>query len=98
MSKTREIIDFIDFKHDTVYCISSYMTKMFRLRRPTNLGTMFDSKLKFDFNTESFVKQEHQMICLLRNLNVFSDSERILSNFYCSFIRCLFNIFFYLFI
>ena len=53
------------------------------------LGTVFDCKLKFHINTESIAKRGQQRIYLLRKLNSFNVSERILSNFYCSFIESL---------
>lgn len=50
------------------------------------LGTVFDSKLKFDKNTESIVKSGQQRIHLMRKLNSFNVSETVLCCFYCSFI------------
>lgn len=53
------------------------------------LGTMFDSNLKFDKNIESITKRGHQRIHLMRKLNSFNVSQRILCNFYYSFIESL---------
>ena len=50
---------------------------------------MFDSKLKFDANTDSVVKRGQQRIYLMRKLNSFNVCERILRNFYLSFIESL---------
>ena len=53
------------------------------------LGTIFDSHLKFDKNTESLVKRGQQRIHLMRKLNSFSVSKTILCSFYHSFIESL---------
>ncbi len=43
-----------------------------------NLGTVFDNQLKWDVNTEAFIKCSQQRIHLLRTLNSFSVSRVIL--------------------
>lgn len=53
------------------------------------LGTMFDSNLRFDKNTESIIKRGQQRIHLMRKLNSFNVSQRILCYFYHSFIESL---------
>lgn len=53
------------------------------------LGTVFDSQLKFDVNTESVVKRGQQRIYLMRKLNSFCVCDTILCNFYQSFIESL---------
>ena len=53
------------------------------------LGTVFDSKLKWDVNTEHIVTRGQQRVYLLRKLNSFSVSSVILSRFYQSFIESL---------
>ncbi len=53
------------------------------------LGTVLDSQLKFDANTESTVKQGQQRIHLLRKLNSFKVSDMTLNLFYQSFIESL---------
>ncbi len=50
---------------------------------------MFDSKLKFDLNTELIVKQGQKRTYLLRKLSFFHVRERISTNFYCSFMESL---------
>ena len=89
VSKTKEM--FVDFRQasnghivsrihgEDVQTVESYKY----------LGTVFDSRLKFDINTESIVKRGQQRIHLMRKLNSFSVAEKILSNFYCSFIESL---------
>ncbi len=51
------------------------------------LGTVFD--LKFNINTESIIKRGQQRNYLLKKLSSFNVSERIFSNFNCSFIKRL---------
>ena len=53
------------------------------------LGTVFNSQLKFEANTESIVKRGQQRIHLMRKLNSFNVSSTILCNFYQSFIESL---------
>lgn len=53
------------------------------------LGTVFDSQLKFDINTEVIAKKGQQRINLLRKLNSFNLSRRIQCLFYKSFIESL---------
>ena len=53
------------------------------------LGTIFDSQLKFDVNTDTIVKKGQQRIHLLRRLNSFNVSKKIQCLFYKSFIESL---------
>lgn len=53
------------------------------------LGTVFDSKLKFDANTDSIVKRGQQRIHLLRKLKSFNVCNKIVCMFYQSFIESL---------
>lgn len=55
------------------------------------LGTVIDSKLRFDLNTDAIVKRGNQRVYLLRKLNSFNVNKNILNNFYCSFIESLFT-------
>ena len=82
---------FIDFRHgNTVHKASViHGEDVQRVESYKYLGTVFDSHLKFDINTESIVKRGQQRIHLMRKLNSFNVTERILSNFYCSFIESL---------
>ena len=45
------------------------------------LGTIFDSQLKWDKNTDVIVKRGQQRLCLLRKLNSFGVGSGILSRF-----------------
>lgn len=89
VSKTKEmIIDFrrinTDHKASVIHGEDVQIVESYKY-----LGTVFDCHLKFDTNTESIVKRGQQRIHLMRKLNSFNVSERILSNFYCSFIESL---------
>ncbi len=89
VSKTQEM--FIDFRHANTGHRASVIhgVEVQRIESYKYLGTVFDSHLKFDINTESIVKRGQQRIHLMRKLNSFNVSVRILSNFYCSFIESL---------
>ena len=89
VSKTKEM--FIDFRHANIVHKASVIhgEDVQSVESYKYLGTVFDSQLKFDINTESIVKRGQQRIHLMRRLNSFNVSERILRNFYCSFIESL---------
>ncbi|KAJ0066452.1 hypothetical protein NL108_013223 [Boleophthalmus pectinirostris] len=53
------------------------------------LGTVFDSSLRFDKNTEHIVKRGQQRVHLMRKLSSFNVSSNILNNFYHSYIESL---------
>ena len=53
------------------------------------LGTVFDSKLKFDVNTENIMKKGQQRIHLLRRLNSFNVCKETMCMFYQSFIESI---------
>jgi hypothetical protein len=53
------------------------------------LGTVFDSQLKWEENTQCLVKRGQQRMYLLRKLKSFSVDTKILSLFYQSFIESL---------
>ncbi len=53
------------------------------------LGTVFDSQLKFDANTDTIVKCGQQRIYLLQKLNSFNVCKSVLCVFYHSFIGSL---------
>lgn len=89
VQKTKEMI--IDFRKSTVNLCAS-MIHGEEVESVTNykyLGTVFDSRLKFDLNTDAIIKKSHQRIYLLRKLNHFSVSQPILCTFYRSFIESL---------
>ena len=50
---------------------------------------MFDSKLKFDVNTENIMKKGQQRIHLLRRLNSFNVRKETMCMFYQSFIESI---------
>ena len=89
VSKTKEM--FVDFRQASNGHIVSKIhgEDVQTVDKYKYLGTVFDSRLKFDINTESIVKRGQQRIHLMRKLNSFSVAEKILSNFYCSFIESL---------
>lgn len=82
MSKTKELI--IDFrKKNNVPKASSIHGKEVEIVDTYKyLGTVFDSKLKFDANTDSIVKRGQQRIHLLRKLKSFNECNKILCMFY----------------
>lgn len=41
------------------------------------LGTVFDSQIKFDVNTDAIVKRGQQRIYLLRKLNSFNVNRKV---------------------
>ncbi|KAM3587572.1 uncharacterized protein V6R79_009188 [Siganus canaliculatus] len=51
------------------------------------LGTILDNNLRFSSNTEAILKKCHQRMYLLRKLNSFSVSSKILLTFFQSFIE-----------
>ncbi len=88
VSKTKDMI--IDFRHNTEHEISVIHGEDVEIVDSHKyFGAMFDSKLKFDLNTELIVRWGQQRIYLLRKLSSFHVRERILTNFYCSFIESL---------
>ncbi len=89
VSKTKElIIDFRKIKTNTtasrIHCEDVEIVNSYKY-----LGTVFDSQLKFDINSESVVKRAHQRIHLLRKINSFGVSKSILCTVYLSYIESL---------
>ena len=89
VSKTKEML--IDFrrKKDNDVCCMIHGEPVERVDEFKYLGTVFDSQLKWDANTENIAKKGHQRIYLLRKLKSFSVNTIILSRFYQSFIESL---------
>ncbi len=89
VTKTKELV--IDFRRNCPKPVASTINgnDVEIVETCKYLGTMFDSKLKFDTNTESIVKRGQQRIHLLRKLNSFNVSKSILCSFYHSFIESL---------
>lgn len=87
--KTKEMV--FDFRKNTVKPSTSVVhgEEVEIVHNYKYFGTVFDSSLKFDMNTDLTIRKEHQRIHLLRKLNSFNVSQSILCNFYHSFIKTL---------
>ena len=89
VSKTKElVIDFRTKKPDPV-ASSIHGEDVQIVDTYKYLGTVFDSHLKFDKNTESLVKRGQQKVYLLRKINSFNVSKTILCTVYRSYIESL---------
>ena len=86
VSKTKELIDFRKQKAivpaSTIHGKDVEIVNGYRY-----LGTWFDSRLKFDTNTDMIVKKAHQRIYLLRRIRSFEVSKPILCSVYSSYIE-----------
>ena len=89
VSKTKELV--IDFRKNKVNPTHSIIhgEDVDIVDSYKYLGTVFDSHLKFDVNTESIVKRSQQRIHLLRKINSFGVSRSILCTVYLSYIESL---------
>lgn len=94
VTKTNELI--VDFRKNRFYPEASNIhgENVESVETYKYLGTMFDSNLKFDQNTESIAKRGQQRIHFMLKLNYFNVSKSISCNFYHAFIHWKsFNIF-----
>ena len=86
VSKTKELIDFR--KQKAIVPASTIHGRDVEIVNGYNyLGTWFDSRLKFDTNTDMIVKKAHQRIYLLRRIRSFGVSKPILCSVYSSYIE-----------
>ena len=87
VSKTKEII--IDFRKSTsAHEVSLIHNKGVEIvDNYKYLGTVFDSKLKFDANSVTIIKRAQQRVHLLRKLSSFNVCNTMLQIFYSSFIE-----------
>lgn len=89
VSKTKELI--IDFRKkgtNTSVC-RIHGEDVEIVNHYKYLGTVFDSQLKFERNSESVVKRAQQRVHLLRRINSFGVSKSILCTVYLSYIESL---------
>lgn len=89
VTKTKKFI--IDFRKDEPKpkAIVIHFQEVEIVNSYKYLGTIFNSQLMFDTNTESTVKRGQQRNHLMRRLNSCNVSKNILCDFYHSFIKSL---------
>ncbi len=87
ISKTKEMV--IDFRKNAskVKPVYLYGKEVERVQEYKYLGTIFDTTLKFQQNTEFIIKKVNQRMYVLRKLNSFCVQKKILRTFYTTFIE-----------
>ncbi len=87
ISKTKEMV--IDFRKNAskVKPVYLYGKEVERVQEYKYLGTIFDTTLKFQQNTEVIIKKVNQRMYVLRKLNSFCVQKKILRTFYTTFIE-----------
>lgn len=88
VAKTKElVIDFRKTQSFETVKTTIHDQEVETVTRYKYLGTIFDDKLSFNFNTDEIVKKCRQRMYFLRKLNSFSVDKVILTLFYKSFIE-----------
>ncbi len=85
---------FVKFKFDfffkmlqKVKPVYLYGKEVERVQEYKYLGTIFDTTLEFQQNTEVIIKKVNQRMYVLRKLNSFCVQKKILRTFYTTFIE-----------